>query len=96
MCAYLIVRETPERRPNQLQEKAGDFDIYDVISHKNEASEILVYFCFYIFVLKSLLFLFANVLSNVPRFHQKKIIIKIMHQQISAKLKIEFRTKVQQ
>ena len=71
MCAYLIVRETPERRPNQLQEKAGDFEIYDVISHKNEASEILVYFCFYIFVLKSLLFLFANVLSNVPRFHQK-------------------------
>ena len=54
-----------------MQEKAGDFEIYDVISHKNEASEILVYFCFYIFVLKSLLFLFANVLSNVPRFHQK-------------------------
>ena len=96
MCAYLIVRETPERRPNQLQEKAGDFEIYDVISHKNEASEILVYFCFYIFVLKKLTFPLCQCFVECAAISPKKIIIKIMHQQISAKLKIEFRTKVQQ
>ena len=52
MCAYLNVSETPERRPSRLPEKTGDFEIYDVISYKNEASAIFVSF-------SSLDFLFA-------------------------------------
>ena len=80
-----------------MQEKAGDFEIYDVISHKNEASEILVYFCFYkYFCFKKLTFPLCQCFVECAAISPKKIIIKIMHQQISAKLKIEFRTKVQQ